>query len=260
MADVAFDALTVACGQVGLNTDTRITQTIGGAPDSKGVHLSDGVIGGAHYTAAVDLRTKATAGSPELSRGQVGSWLIALAQAGFAGWFRAKGELSKDSTPHIHAIYCGVPMKPALESQVQKFFIKKSGLGSNRDIPDDFYPSAEVISALKEMFKARNAAPQRSSALSFKWELIIGTPPKVVMSLIEREGVPFAPVRPWGRMLGFDVLFDKTTRQVKFDGSVLNVPLTFINDVAHAPVEALAASAGLTAELDRARLQVVVTR
>jgi hypothetical protein len=126
MAPAAFDSYIRACFHAGVSPD-RISQTIGTAPASAGVHRRDGILfEGAKpvpYCAAVDLRTR------DLAPEQIRALLHHLAVQGFAGWFRHRGTFKANQ--HIHAIYAGLPMKMALQRQVKDFLTDRDGLASH---------------------------------------------------------------------------------------------------------------------------------
>ena len=103
----------------------RITQTIGTAPASAGVHLADGSVGGKPYTAAVDLSTSS------MSEAQIHNLLEKLAKVGFAVWYRKSGSDGWSGSNHIHAVYANSKMKSALQSQVRSWLVGRNGLVSN---------------------------------------------------------------------------------------------------------------------------------
>lgn len=103
----------------------RITQTIGTAPASAGVHLADGSVNGKPYTAAVDLSTSS------LSATQIHNLLEKLAKVGFAAWYRKNGSDGWSGANHIHAVYANSKMKAALRSQVRSWLVGRNGLVSN---------------------------------------------------------------------------------------------------------------------------------
>jgi len=128
-------------------TASRITQTIGSAPASAGYHASDGTADGLQYCAAVDLRTR------DLSHEEVRALLDQLGRNGFAAWYRQPGSdgWPSSQSPHIHAVFAGVRMKPQLRGQVRDFLENRNGLSSHSiyrfwDIP------VEVKSLISELF------------------------------------------------------------------------------------------------------------
>lgn len=123
LSDAASDALRAA----GVTVD-KISQTMGSATASAGTHEKDGVnADGTPYSAAVDLRSKS------MSEPEIKSLLGKLADVGFVSWYRKPGADGWPSTevPHIHAVYCGVAMKPALQNQVHDWLDGKNGLASH---------------------------------------------------------------------------------------------------------------------------------
>jgi hypothetical protein len=103
----------------------RITQTIGTAPASAGVHLADGSVNGKPYTAAVDLSVSS------MSSTQIHNLLEKLAKVGFAVWYRKSGSDGWSGSNHIHAVYANCKMKSALQSQVRSWLVGRNGLVSN---------------------------------------------------------------------------------------------------------------------------------
>jgi hypothetical protein len=103
----------------------RITQTIGTAPASAGVHLADGSVNGRPYTAAVDLSTSS------MSAAQIHNLLEKLGKLGFAAWYRKSGSDGWSGSNHIHAVYANCKMKSALRSQVRSWLVGRNGLVSN---------------------------------------------------------------------------------------------------------------------------------
>ena len=108
-------------------TAAGISQTIGDAPASAGYHAKDGTANGLPYSAATDIRT---GGKTEA---QIRTLLSDLATHGFAAWYRKPGSDGWPSTeaPHIHAVYAGCVMKPALDAQVKDYRAGLNGLTSH---------------------------------------------------------------------------------------------------------------------------------
>lgn len=108
-------------------TADRITQTIGNAAASAGYHAADGNAEGEPYCAAVDLRTR------DLENADIRALLLRLGENGFAAWYRQPGHdgWPADEAPHIHAVFAGVPMKNALEGQIEDFLDGLNGLASH---------------------------------------------------------------------------------------------------------------------------------
>lgn len=140
MAPAAFDAYIRACFHADISPD-RITQTIGRAAASAGVHHRDGILfEGARpvpYCAAVDISTR------DLSRVQIRSLLHQLATQGFAAWYRHTGSFA--SNRHIHAIFAGLKMKRELQRQVLAFLNDRDGLAS--DLAEQFYTASAALDA-----------------------------------------------------------------------------------------------------------------
>lgn len=103
----------------------RITQTIGNAPASAGVHKQDGTVNGAPYTAAVDISVSG------MSSTQIHNLLERMAKVGFAVWYRKSGSDGWNGSNHIHGVYANCLMKSALRSQVRSWLAGRNGLVSN---------------------------------------------------------------------------------------------------------------------------------
>ena len=116
MAPQAFKAFVRACAKAGIHP-WRIGQTIGDHPLSVGYHKKDGVVqwkgDSFDYCAAVDV------GTSDLNNYQIKLFLEALAQQGFAAFYRHEGRWK--GREHIHAIYAPLPMKVQLRRQVKEF-------------------------------------------------------------------------------------------------------------------------------------------
>ena len=144
LCPAASDALR----RIGITAD-RITQTIGHAAASAGVHEQDGEIDGHPYCAAVDLSAHG------LTVPQVVQLLDRLGEQGFAAWYRQPGH---DHWPasdalHVHAVYAGVKMKAALRSQIHDFCHGKNGLASHT-VYHFHPPTAASIAAVRSHFLA----------------------------------------------------------------------------------------------------------
>ena len=116
----ASDALRAAGVTAG-----RITQTIGNAPASAGVHLADGTVNGKAYTAAIDISVSG------LSSSQIHNLLEKLGKVGYAAWYRKSGSDGWNGANHIHGVYANCKMKSALRSQVRAWLVGRNGLVSN---------------------------------------------------------------------------------------------------------------------------------
>jgi hypothetical protein len=116
MAPQAFHAFVRACHGAKIHP-WRIGQTIGNHPRSHGYHFKDGSVPYQgepfDYCAAVDL------GTSDLTPRQIEAFLEALAQQGFASFYRHGARWQGNE--HIHAIYAQLPMKPQLRRQVRQF-------------------------------------------------------------------------------------------------------------------------------------------
>ncbi len=123
----------------------RITQTIGNAPASAGVHLADGSVNGKPYTAAVDLSVRS------MSEAQIHNLLEKLAKVGFAAWYRKSGSDGWSGSNHIHGVYANCKMKSALRSQVRSWLVGRNGLVSNTPYRWHTF-SAQAKSTVKAKF------------------------------------------------------------------------------------------------------------
>jgi len=126
MAPVAWNAYLRACRQSKIHP-IRVGQTIGNHPRSVGYHKRDGVLRmgkeRVDYTAAIDL------GTWDLTPAQINAFVDALADQGFAAFYRHKGKWK--GAEHIHAIYAFLPMKPQLQSQLSEFLRERRRAGKS---------------------------------------------------------------------------------------------------------------------------------
>ena len=134
-------------------TPDRVTQTIGSAAASAGTHAQDGTADGTPYSAATDLRVIG------LSDADVRQYIIDLAAAGYAGWYRKPGEdgVPSDWSPHIHTVWVGAPMKASLRNQVRSWMEGRNGLVSNTPYAFHQWPQC-VRDALWERYLEHNPA------------------------------------------------------------------------------------------------------
>ena len=132
-------------------TAAMISQTIGNAAASAGYHAQDGTIGGAPYTAAVDLRVSG------MSQTAIRALLSRLADGGFAGYYRWPGHDGWPSSEiaHIHAVYAGVPMKSELRGQISDWEHGKNGLATHTAYTF-WHPSTSQKSHVLALFNAHN--------------------------------------------------------------------------------------------------------
>lgn len=129
MAVAAFEAYIGACNDAGLKAP-RIVQTVGKAKASAGTHHADGISGSEPYCAAVDISVRGFLGLGGYNEKQIRWLLFCMARRGFVGWYRYRGSFANNR--HVHAIYVGLPMKPALQFQVRDFLLDRDGLASHR--------------------------------------------------------------------------------------------------------------------------------
>lgn len=99
----------------------RVTQGLGSAPASAGIHGADGSVGGRPYCAAFDLSVS------DLTPGQTRALLRTLRGAGIVCWWRVPGVnfplVTSDGVengPHIHGVDPFVPHKERLEQQIRE--------------------------------------------------------------------------------------------------------------------------------------------
>ena len=107
----------------------RVTQGLGFAPTSAGIHGADGTIGGRPYCAAFDLSVS------DLTPQQTKALLHTLRGAGFACWWRVPGvsfpvttALGAETGPHIHGVDPFVPHKRRLEMQIRDYTAGNNGI------------------------------------------------------------------------------------------------------------------------------------
>lgn len=131
----------------------RVGQTDGGAAASHGTHEPDGVINGAVYAADVDFHIHDLSGAQRLKM------LDLLGSHGFAGWLRVPGT---DHWPaglalHLHAGFCGVPMKLICRHQIHDAIHDRNGLASHAHYKTYSRPE-NVKARLWAMFIQHNPA------------------------------------------------------------------------------------------------------
>jgi hypothetical protein len=135
----------------------RITQTIGNAPASAGVHKQDGTVNGQPYTAAVDISTSG------LSTAQIHNLLERLAKLGFAVWYRKNGSDGWSGANHMHAVYANCKMKTVLRSQVRSWLLGRNGLVSNTTYQFHKF-SAAAKAAVKAKFSQSSSGTTNGGA------------------------------------------------------------------------------------------------
>jgi len=104
------------------HVDHRVTQTINASADAANYHGQDLLVGGRAYTAAVDLSVSC------LGDDDIKQLLSALADAGFAAWYRADGKDGWKGRAHVHAVYAAEPLKLQLRGQVKSWLNGRTGL------------------------------------------------------------------------------------------------------------------------------------
>lgn len=151
-----------ACEKAGISPQ-RITQTIGNYVLSAGTHARDGYANedGSRYaySCAIDISVRG------LNQAQIKALVQALADAGFAAWYRHTGSFAK--SPHIHAVFVGYPMKASLRAQVADYVRGLTGLVGHRK--EAFYqPTTHQKRALKLLFEKRNSFPVKVNVQGFR--------------------------------------------------------------------------------------------
>lgn len=110
---------------VRIGAEHRITQSFNPSSSASNYHGKDQEIDGRPLTSAVDLSV-ACLGEKEIKQ-----FLSALAEAGFAAWYRQDGVDGWKGAKHVHAVYAAEPLKPHLKSQVQSWLNGRTGLIGN---------------------------------------------------------------------------------------------------------------------------------
>lgn len=106
-----------------------MTQGLGLAPASAGIHGADGAVNGCPYCAAFDLAVS------DLTPPQTRTLLHRLRGAGLVCWWRVPGvsfpvttRLGVETGPHIHGVDPFVPHKRRLELQIQDYLAGSNGI------------------------------------------------------------------------------------------------------------------------------------
>jgi hypothetical protein len=208
------------------------------------------VLDGTDYTGAMDLSVHG------LSRSQIATWLEELCRVGIAGWFR-----DWPDNQHIHAVYCGVPLKGSLKRQVRDFNEGLNGLSGHKE--EEFWVASPELRAIcwKLYEKANGIVPcaVRSPALAptmrapveagtMKYHLYRGK--TLLFALPVRDTVALCPVREFGEAMGHKVTWDDVQHRVEFDGKDVPLPVRIIDGKAHAPIRKLAEYAGKSIVVD----------
>jgi hypothetical protein len=270
MPRVAFEAYCLASERaridIAARDDLRLVQIIGNATASAGFHHAEmGEAGpiarleGEKYSACYDLSVRG------LNWTQVATWLEELCRAGFCAFYRYKGSFKNNK--HIHANFCGLPMKPQLQQQCRSYFVQDDGLVGDAQVDDTLYPSPELVAIPKAMFAQSNgahpqvvAAPTKREPVVTSNALYLGMRDEPALWMPVVDGVSLAPVRAYGTAMGFDVVWNPETHAVLFDGRVLPIAITTLSGVGHAPIRSLARFSGLDVAVDKRRRAVRLTR
>lgn len=132
---------------------SRIGQTIGHAAASAGTHAQDGDYEGVPYCGATDLHIA------DLGGDQVKTLLSALADAGFAAYYRRPGfdHWPSGDARHVHAIYGGCRMKGLLQTQIHDWVHGRNGLMSHAAY-EFWQPSEAQGQIVRALFLAHNPA------------------------------------------------------------------------------------------------------
>ena len=140
-------------------TPERVTQGLGFAPSSAGIHGTDGIVGGHPYCAAFDLSVS------DLTPQQTRSLLGKLRSVGFVCWWRVPGVSFPVTTangieagPHIHGIDPFVPHKPRLEMQIRDYVAGNNGIevGRYAHRPDPAASCPQTAADRRLLYRAGN--------------------------------------------------------------------------------------------------------
>lgn len=106
--------------------------------------------------------------------------------------------------------------------------------------------------------QARLPAPDAPAAPLKLYTLRLRGVPIAQMPII--EGRAWAPVRPWARALGLEVVWDGAAKRVSLGGHDYPAEPMLIDGASHFPVRDLARWSGLAVEVDEAARSVEVVR
>lgn len=265
MADVAWEAYQLASANANIDistrADARVVQALGYAEKSKGFHAPDGTLKGKPYTAAMDLSVRG------LTDNQIATWMDEMARAGIGSFFRDPDDPLWRNNGHIHGFYCGLPMKPQLDSQVRDYKKGLNGLVSHKPVDGYFYPTPELVNICWNMFLRSNVNGDEvvrtplykkvpEPAQSYALYLGDNTTPTLWMPVI--DGSSMVPVRAFGTALGFDVSWNPKTKRVIYNGQEKMVAITNIAGVGHAPIRQIAWATGLHVEAINVKSRKVI--
>lgn len=159
MTDAQYHAFCDACDEATIcppkfPARPRIVQAIGDAKASAGFHHQDGVQDGRPYCAAIDVSVKSfQVHGMNTARLQIKWFLYHMALHGWAGWYRFTGSFAHNQ--HIHAVWAGLPMKPALENQIIDFVHDRTGLVGHAK--EEFWTAPkEADDAILALFRKSN--------------------------------------------------------------------------------------------------------
>ena len=110
-------------------TPEQVTQGLGDAPLSAGIHGADGTVKGRPYCAAFDLSVS------DLTAPETRALLARLRGAGLPCWWRIPGVSFPvvsgqgiETGPHLHGVDPFVPHKPRLETQIRDYCAGNNGI------------------------------------------------------------------------------------------------------------------------------------
>lgn len=151
MGQDQYDAYVAAMQEAGVSKE-RIVQCIGQASASAGTHGKDGADSHGHdFSCATDIHIN------DLTETQIHTVLLALADKGFAGWWRHTGSFANNR--HCHFVWSGYQMKRSLRNQIHDFLAHKNGLVGHDT--DEFWAShlkEESAQKIRTMFLVHNVS------------------------------------------------------------------------------------------------------
>lgn len=134
-----------------IGAEHRITQSFNPIPAASNYHGKDQTIDGRPLTAAVDLSVNC------LGENEIKQFLSALAEAGFAAWYRQDGVDGWKGAKHVHAVFAAEPLKPQLKGQVQSWLDGRTGLVGNARYKY-WQPSDSQKQAVAKVYRDSKAA------------------------------------------------------------------------------------------------------
>lgn len=159
----------------GLAVTHRIARGMHGDTDADNAHHADAAVEGVQYTGAIDLSVKCLRGAEDIK-----AFLGALADAGFAAWYRTPGVDGwpaervqyEPPLPHIHAVWVGDKLKLALRRQVSDWLAGRNGLADG-GLYTFWQPSDAQKDAIRTRFDAANREKQEALGRSALAALVV---------------------------------------------------------------------------------------